>query len=228
VADVIEKLVSLLDQLKHPASSPPSQPVSPPTNPPADDTATFTDPPADDTATFTHPPADDTATFTIAVIKLIGPLDSTKENGLEGGYVNDLSDSGGETKYGITKRSYPDLDIKNLTKDQAAGIYYTDWWLKCQLGQLPPSIGIKMLDICVNMGARRGATLLQRALGRAGQDVAADGVIGPATITACVRIPEAELLQALRAQAAAFYVQLAADRPSDQKFLNGWLNRAQA
>ena len=35
----------------------------------------------------------------------------------EGGYVNDPTDLGGETKYGITKRFYPDVDIKNLTKD---------------------------------------------------------------------------------------------------------------
>ena len=37
----------------------------------------------------------------------------------EGGYVNDPKDLGGETKYGITKRFYPDVDIKNLTKEDA-------------------------------------------------------------------------------------------------------------
>ena len=37
----------------------------------------------------------------------------------EGGYVNDPDDAGGETKYGIAKRWYPDVDIKNLTKEQA-------------------------------------------------------------------------------------------------------------
>ena len=34
----------------------------------------------------------------------------------EGGYVNDPTDLGGETNFGITKRFYPDVDIKNLTK----------------------------------------------------------------------------------------------------------------
>ena len=33
----------------------------------------------------------------------------------EGGYVNHPLDPGGETKYGITKRSYPDLDIQGLS-----------------------------------------------------------------------------------------------------------------
>ena len=37
----------------------------------------------------------------------------------EGGYVNDPTDLGGETKYGITKRFYPDVDIKNLTEEEA-------------------------------------------------------------------------------------------------------------
>ena len=30
----------------------------------------------------------------------------------EGGYVNDPADPGGETKYGISKKAYPTVDIK--------------------------------------------------------------------------------------------------------------------
>ena len=40
----------------------------------------------------------------------------------EGGYVNDPKDLGGETNMGITKRFYPDLDIKNLTVEYATEI----------------------------------------------------------------------------------------------------------
>ena len=49
----------------------------------------------------------------------------------EGGYVNDAKDPGGETKYGICKRSHPTVDIKNLTKDQAKVIYKREYWDKC-------------------------------------------------------------------------------------------------
>ena len=45
----------------------------------------------------------------------------------EGGYVNDPKDLGGETKYGITKRFYPDVDIKNLTIDGAKEIYKKEY-----------------------------------------------------------------------------------------------------
>ena len=42
---------------------------------------------------------------------------------LEGGYVNDIFDVGGETKFGISKRSYPNLDIPSITEDDAKRIY---------------------------------------------------------------------------------------------------------
>ena len=197
MADVIERLVSFLDRWTRQAFSPPSPPTPPP-------------PPTN--------PAPRVDAFPEAVDRLLE---------LEGGYVNDPSDSGGETNFGITQRSYPDLDIRGLTREKAKAIYYTDWWLKYRLGQLPPTIGIKMLDACVNMGARQGTKLLQRALVSQGQDIAVDGKIGPATIAACKMVDEAALLQALRDQLVAFYEQLVAAKPQDEKFLHGWLNRAQ-
>ena len=46
----------------------------------------------------------------------------------EGGYANNPNDSGGETKYGISKRSYPELNIRGLTRDYAKKIYEQDFW----------------------------------------------------------------------------------------------------
>ena len=45
---------------------------------------------------------------------------------LEGNYVNDFGDYGGETKFGITKRYYPNVDIANLTIEEAKAIYKRD------------------------------------------------------------------------------------------------------
>ncbi len=95
----------------------------------------------------------------------------------EGGYVNHPKDPGGETKYGITKRSYPGLDILNLTKEQARAIYRHDFWEPLKGDQLPAGLDLVAMDASVNSGLARGPKWLQGALG-----VAADGVIGPATL----------------------------------------------
>jgi len=48
----------------------------------------------------------------------------------EGGYVNDPHDSGGETNFGISKRAYPNVNIKELTTAGAKSIYKKDYWDK--------------------------------------------------------------------------------------------------
>ena len=46
----------------------------------------------------------------------------------EGGLTDNPKDPGGLTKFGISQRSYPDIDIRNLTLDQAKAIYLRDFW----------------------------------------------------------------------------------------------------
>lgn len=70
----------------------------------------------------------------------------------EGGYVNDPKDPGGETNFGISKRQYPNLDIKNLTKDQAKQIYFRDYYLKYDIDKLPPALQLMALDTAVLQG----------------------------------------------------------------------------
>lgn len=70
----------------------------------------------------------------------------------EGGYVNDPNDPGGETKYGISKKSYPNVDIKNLTIDQAKAIYKRDYWDAVGADNLPPNVRYAAFDTAVNMG----------------------------------------------------------------------------
>lgn len=72
--------------------------------------------------------------------------------GAEGVYSNDPDDKGGETKFGITKRSYPKLDIKNLTIEQAKSIYKSDYWDKIKADALPDKLDIVMFDCAVNQG----------------------------------------------------------------------------
>ena len=107
----------------------------------------------------------------------------------EGGYVNDPHDKGGETKYGISKRAYPNIDIKNLSIEQARAIYHRDYWLRCKCEFLPDALSVAVFDYAVNSGVKRAIKDLQRCLG-----VSVDGIIGNQTIGAANRIPQRKVL----------------------------------
>lgn len=95
-------------------------------------------------------------------------------------------DPGGETKYGISKRAYPNVDIKALTQDEAAQIYSRDYWEPLHGDSLPDAVSFAMFDFAVNSGVGEAIRALQRALG-----LTVDGVLGPQTIAAANRNPQA-------------------------------------
>lgn len=81
----------------------------------------------------------------------------------EGGYINDPRDPGGETKYGISKRAYPALDIKNLTEEQAKAIYRLDYWDRGGCNSLDWPLCFVHFDSCVNLGVGRATALKEKA-----------------------------------------------------------------
>ena len=140
----------------------------------------------------------------------------------EGGYVNDPKDLGGETKYGITKRFYPDVDIKNLTIEQATEIYKKDYWDKNRVESLPQNLWHIYFDMCVNMGKRTAVKVLQRAAVNKGRKIEVDGGLGPKTIGALKGVE----LDRVRAFRVKYYVDLITARPEQEKFFLGWFRRA--
>ena len=140
----------------------------------------------------------------------------------EGGYVNDPKDLGGETKYGITKRFYPDIDIKNLTIEQATEIYKKDYWDKNKVESLPQNLWHIYFDMCVNMGKRTAVKVLQRAAVNKGRDIEVDGGLGPMTIGALKGVE----LDRVRAFRVKYYVDLITARPEQEKFFLGWFRSA--
>jgi lysozyme family protein len=68
----------------------------------------------------------------------------------EGGYVSDPRDPGGETRFGIAKRSYPNVDIKALTRDDAIAIYRRDFWVRVQGDKLPRAFAFQALVLKFN------------------------------------------------------------------------------
>jgi lysozyme family protein len=147
----------------------------------------------------------------------------------EGGYVNDPQDPGGETKYGISKRSYPNVNIKYLTKLQAVAIYHTDWWAPGPYeAMIHDELASKLFNTAVNMGDKRAFRFLQEAANELGAKLVVDGIIGPRTIRAINNLNGTMLLSAFRRRQEQYYLDLIAARPSLGKYKNGWITRARS
>lgn len=138
----------------------------------------------------------------------------------EGGYANNPSDPGAETNFGVSKRSYPNVDIRNLTREGAIEIYHRDFWKYDNLQS--QVIATKVLDTCVNLGQTRGMSICQRAAGVR----PVDGKYGSLTTGAFNGSQEAELLSEIRNNLVGYYNNLVAAKPELNQFLRGWLRRA--
>lgn len=115
----------------------------------------------------------------------------------EGGYVNDAADPGGETNLGISKRAYPNLDIRNLTPELAGMIYRSDYWNAAGCDALTPGMALVVFDSAVNVGVARAKAWL-------------------------AEFPDAEDYLWHRLD---YYRGLAASKPVLLKFLAGWCKR---
>lgn len=136
--------------------------------------------------------------------------------GIEGGYANDPHDPGGETKYGISKRSYPLLDIPSLTLDDAKKIYRRDYWDFIKGDALPWPLSCFVFDMAVNQGVSPAIRTLQQTL-----RVTEDGVIGPQTLIAARSLPLAETCPLYLAMRGVRYSNTA----GFNRYGTGWLKR---
>lgn len=135
----------------------------------------------------------------------------------EGNYVDDPADKGGRTKYGISQRAYPDLDIKNLNKEQAKEIYHRDYWMKSYADKLPHDVRYIHFDTAINMGLKRAAKLLQESIG----GMAVDGIIGSQTLSNASKTN----LYKYAIYRLAYYNKIVQKNHSQVKFIGGWTNR---
>ena len=117
----------------------------------------------------------------------------------EGGYVNHPTDPGGETRFGISKRSYPDEDIKNLSIARAMEIYKKDYWDANLLDTVVSPLCVVLFDMYVNH--RPG-------------------------VVKRLREESADNWQTLIQKRKDFYGRLVAQTPSNKVFLKGWMNRS--
>ena len=134
----------------------------------------------------------------------------------EGGYVFDSFDVGGETQFGISKRQYPDLDIKSLTREQAIEIYRRDYWEPLRPLLLPARLRLCVFDAAVNQGITRAVRMLQGAVG-----AKQDGVLGPQTFEAAKIYGDYDALSNLLELRLNHYAKL----PHWPRFGVGWTKR---
>lgn len=138
-------------------------------------------------------------------------------------WENVSGDAGGLTKWGIDQRSHPSLDIKNLTQAQAEEIYWREYWLPIAADTLPAGWGEVLADIKINGG--NGPKMAQKAINTVGYvpPLIVDGKIGPITVDGMKKTGTKGIKAILNARDAR-YRTLAA-KPSQAKFLKGWLAR---
>jgi len=123
--------------------------------------------------------------------------------GIEGGYSNNPNDPGGETQWGISKRSYPNVDIKGLTRAAAIAIYRRDFWSQINADELFDGVAYQALDFAINSGVTTAIRYLQRALG-----VADDGHWGPVSAAAAKAMSETDQIMRLNAERLDFMTRL--------------------
>ncbi len=143
---------------------------------------------------------------------------------IEGGFKKEATDRGDYTpsgdfkgtKYGISARAYPDLDIENITQAEAIDIYTRDYWDKVILPCYPIEIQPMLFDMSINHGVKRANELLQRSI-----NVEADGIVGPVTLK---EIYKSNLLD-LCNERNLFFAEIVAARASQSVYIKGWVSR---
>ncbi len=148
--------------------------------------------------------------------------------GHEGGFQAKASDRGnwtsgvvgqGElkgTKFGISAMSYPLLDIKNLTLEQAKGIYYEDWWVKLGMDLFKPALSYQLFDAAINHGMANATKMLQRGIG-----VLDDGKFGPVSRASFDKLPLDDVLMLFLSERLNFMTNIS----TWNDYGKGWAKR---
>jgi len=128
--------------------------------------------------------------------------------------------NGGCTKYGIDSASHPHIDVADLTLDGAVSIYLAEFSVSFAQNLLYPA-QYAFFDIEVNSGPGRAAKCAQEAAG-----VTADGVLGPISKAAIkAQRDQNNFTNKMLDSRIAFYRRLVDRDPTQQEYLEGWLNR---
>ena len=116
----------------------------------------------------------------------------------------------------------PQQDVQQINDQEVATIYYQRYWLSAKCDALRRKLDLAAFDTAVNMGPNRAIKVLQQAVG-----CDADGAFGDKTKAACDSCDLGEAMINYCDIREGIYRTLA-QRPAQDKFLKGWLNRLNA
>ena len=168
---------------------------------------------------------------------------------VEGGYVNDPKDNGGETYRGIARKSnllwagwklidsfkkqstFPRNLIGNIQLNTLVESFYKEnYWNPIQLdGILDQRIANELYDTAVNMGVGTACMFFQKSLNiLTNANLSIDGKIGIQTINVYKTLSSSDnnsLLKLLNILQGEKYINICVANPSQKKFIRGWLTR---
>ena len=151
---------------------------------------------------------------------------------IEGEYTPGEFDYGGETKYGISKRQYPHLDIANLDETRALTILESDYWNRYRIGEIiDQTIANQVFFLFINMSPIDAAIIVQKAVNACGRtiiSVKTDGVMGSITIQAINSISRFWLGDRIKLEACRYYLDETDKDKNQIPNFRGWIRRALA
>ena len=143
---------------------------------------------------------------------------------LEGGgrLTDHPSDAGKVTRWGISQRAHPQIDVRTLDRPGALRIYHDQYWLTCYGDNLDRPLALLVFAAWVNMPPREAAKCLQRAV----TGVKVDGSLGSRTLGAARRFkPQSELRARFSRECIEYYIHLCERVPFHRPNLHGWIGR---
>ncbi len=144
----------------------------------------------------------------------------------EGYESDDPDDSGGHTKWGISKNANPEVDIDSLTKQQATDIYFKKYW-RPAYDKLDKPVAVKLFTASVHMSNYKAHKIFQTSINRLiTKSIKVDGVVGPITLRTANNQFTYKLLAEMTAALSFYYCTIVRKDPTQDKFLMGWLRRA--
>ena len=156
-------------------------------------------------------------------LKISREMMLSEDRSEKGIITNDPKDPGGKTRWGVSQRSYPDVDLDSLTREGTLELYYRDWYVRYHYDEIKDDeLVAEILDIAVTNPHKAHECIQRAVITTMGEYLEVDGVMGPKTVAAINQHPNpAWLLDRFKLLAIEHYLGCRNDR-----FLAGWVRRA--